>query len=50
MTTQVALNDTQILTPPAVTGLEALVGNTPLLQLRKVTAGLSPQRAGFRQG
>jgi cysteine synthase B len=42
MTTQVALNDTQILTPPAVTGLEALVGNTPLLQLRKVTAGLSP--------
>jgi cysteine synthase B len=43
MTTQVALNETQILTPPAVTGLEALVGNTPLLQLRKVTADLSPR-------
>jgi cysteine synthase B len=43
MTTQVAVKDTQILTPPAVTGLEALVGNTPLLQLHKVTDGLSPQ-------
>lgn len=28
--------------PPAPTGLEAAVGNTPLLQLQRVTAGLSP--------
>jgi cysteine synthase B len=42
MTTQVTLKNTQVLTPPAVTGLEALVGNTPLLQLRKVTDGLAP--------
>jgi cysteine synthase B len=43
MTTQVTFQETQILTPPAVTGLEGLVGNTPLLQLRKVTAKLSPR-------
>ena len=43
MTTQVTFQETQILTPPAVTGLEGLVGNTPLLQLRKVTARLSPR-------
>jgi cysteine synthase B len=43
MTTQVTIQETQILAPLAVTGLEALVGNTPLLQLRKVTTGLSPE-------
>src|SRR5512136_2714899 len=31
---------TQIVAPPAVGGLEAAVGNTPLLTLRRVTAGL----------
>ena len=35
--------DTNISTPPAPAGLEAAVGNTPLLPLRRVTAGISPR-------
>lgn len=38
----VAVQETNILVPPAPYGLEAVVGNTPLLHLRRVTAGLSP--------
>lgn len=34
--------NTEISTPPTPAGLEAVVGNTPLLPLRRVTAGLSP--------
>ncbi len=42
MTLQVTYQQTNILTMPAVAGLEAAVGNTPLLPLRRVTAGLPP--------
>jgi cysteine synthase B len=34
--------NTEISTPPTPAGLEAAVGNTPLLPLRRVTAGLAP--------
>jgi len=39
------LTTQQIIAPPAPTGLEAAVGNTPLLPLRRVTAGISPNVA-----
>lgn len=39
---QVALANSQAITPPAPCGLEYTVGNTPLLLLRRVIAGLSP--------
>jgi cysteine synthase B len=35
--------ETKIAIPPVTAGLEAAVGNTPLLPLRRVTAGLSPK-------
>jgi cysteine synthase B len=35
--------ETNFSTPPAPAGLEAAVGNTPLLPLRRVTAGISPR-------
>ena len=40
-TTQVSFPAAQILTAPDAGGLETAVGNTPLLPLRRVTAGLS---------
>ena len=36
------MTDTQLIAPPATAGLEALVGNTPLMPLRRVTAHLPP--------
>lgn len=39
---QVALANSQAFSPPAPCGLEYTVGNTPLLLLRRVIAGLSP--------
>jgi S-sulfo-L-cysteine synthase (O-acetyl-L-serine-dependent) len=41
MVTLVSYPNTQLLTPPA-SGLEALVGNTPLLALQRITGELSP--------
>jgi cysteine synthase B len=43
MTKLVAFQETHLIEPPAAAGLESAVGNTPLLLLRRVTAGLSPQ-------
>jgi len=43
MSTQIALTGTKITTPSALPGIESVVGNTPLLPLRRVTAGLSPR-------
>ncbi len=43
MTTQVAFSQTQLVASSAISGLEATIGNTPLLALRRVTAGLSPR-------
>ncbi|MEE8569197.1 MAG: cysteine synthase family protein [Anaerolineales bacterium] len=40
--TQVALANSPTISPPAPCGLEYTVGNTPLLQLRRVCAELSP--------
>lgn len=37
------ISDLQIYAPPAADGLTAVVGNTPLLPLRRITSGLSPQ-------
>ena len=42
MTKLVAFRETHQIEPPAAAGLESAVGNTPLLLLRRVTAGLSP--------
>jgi len=42
MSIQVDFNATQVITPSALSGLEAAVGNTPLLPLRRVTAEISP--------
>jgi cysteine synthase B len=42
MTKLVAFRETHLVEPPAAAGLESAVGNTPLLPLRRVTAGLSP--------
>lgn len=42
MDTIVSYPQTRIKTIPSPVGLEALVGNTPLLKLRRVTEGLSP--------
>ncbi len=42
METLVSIPNTQIVTPPA-SGLERAIGNTPLLPLRHVTAGLPPK-------
>ena len=42
MTSEVTYPDTEIVSPPTPGGLEAMVGNTPLIPLRRVTAGLSP--------
>src|SRR5512143_1913723 len=42
MSNLVAYRETHVIDPPAVAGLEDAVGNTPLLPLRRVTAGLSP--------
>jgi cysteine synthase B len=41
-TTQIAVQLEPVVAPPLAGGLEAAVGNTPLLPLRRVTAGLSP--------
>lgn len=41
MTSEVTFQDTQLKSLPAAGGLEAVVGNTPLLPLRRVTAGPS---------
>jgi hypothetical protein len=43
MDTILSYPQTQIKTIPSPVGLEALVGNTPLLKLRRVTEGLAPQ-------
>lgn len=43
MTTQVAFSQSQIVTTSAISSLEDTIGNTPLLALRRVTAGLSPR-------
>jgi cysteine synthase B len=37
------IHTTQIVIPSQAAGLESLVGNTPLLALRRITAGLSPR-------
>ncbi len=42
MTKLVAFQETHVIEPPAAAGLESAVGNTPLLSLKRVTAGLSP--------
>ncbi len=42
MTTRVTFRETQLISPPAMAGLEAVVGNTPMLALRKVTSELAP--------
>lgn len=39
----IRLSDTRLITAPGVKGLEDLVGNTPLLPLRRTGASLSPQ-------
>ena len=36
------MTDTRMILPPAAMGLEAVVGNTPLVPLRRVTAHLPP--------
>ena len=38
----VTLTETQVLAPPPASALEAVVGNTPLLPLRRIRANLSP--------
>lgn len=43
MTTRVTFQQTQLIAPPAVAGLEATVGNTPLLPLRRIKDGFPPQ-------
>lgn len=43
MTSLVSLSGTQLVTSPAAKGLEEVVGNTPLLPLRRITAHLAPQ-------
>jgi cysteine synthase B len=49
MDTQIKINqarpvfDTNFATPPSPAGLEAAVGNTPLLPLKRVTAGIHPK-------
>jgi len=43
MTTQVALSPAQLVASAAIASLEDTIGNTPLLPLRRVTAGLSPR-------
>ncbi len=43
MTSELPLPKTQLVNPPPASGLEHTVGNTPLLHLRRVTAGLSPR-------
>ncbi|HSF82724.1 MAG TPA: cysteine synthase family protein [Anaerolineales bacterium] len=43
MTTQVVFSQSQIVTSSAISSLEDTIGNTPLLALRRVTAGLSPR-------
>ena len=40
---QTSLINSGLSTPPAPTGLAAAVGNTPLLPLKRVTAGIAPQ-------
>lgn len=40
---QVTITNPQVVAPPEPCGLEYTVGNTPLLPLRRVTAGLSPR-------
>jgi cysteine synthase B len=42
MTSQISLGWTTLETAPVAGGLEAAVGNTPLLPLRRVTDGLAP--------
>lgn len=42
MTSQVTVSHTQLGMPPAPAGLEAAVGNTPLLPLRRVASHLPP--------
>jgi S-sulfo-L-cysteine synthase (O-acetyl-L-serine-dependent) len=42
MATPFMITDTRLALPPAATGLEAVVGNTPLVPLRRLTAHLSP--------
>jgi cysteine synthase B len=41
MATRVTFQETQLVSPPAMAGLEANVGNTPLLPLRKLAVGIS---------
>jgi len=36
------MTDTRLIAPPAMAGIETLVGNTPLIPLRRVTAHLPP--------
>jgi cysteine synthase B len=43
MANLIDLQTTQIISPPEAAGLEALVGNTPLLALRRITTALSPR-------
>jgi cysteine synthase B len=43
MSELVTFQETHVSAPPAPAGLEAAVGNTPLLPLRRITAGLSPK-------
>jgi len=43
MSIQVDYSGTQIVSPSVLSGLEATVGNTPLLPLRRVSAEISPQ-------
>ena len=43
MSIQVTYSRTQFIAPPAAGSLDELVGNTPLLALRHVTSGFSPE-------
>ena len=43
MANLIDIHSTRILAPPDEPGLEAMVGNTPLLSLRRIAAGLSPR-------
>lgn len=43
MTTQVAFSQTQLVASSAISDLEDIIGNTPLLALQRVTAELSPR-------
>jgi S-sulfo-L-cysteine synthase (O-acetyl-L-serine-dependent) len=47
MTNLVTITETHMLMPPAAGGLAVLVGNTPLLPLRRVFSHLSPRQQVF---